>query len=405
VTHSTPTQARNAIIAAINEGRLLVNYIGHAYLSYWAAEQLLRIQDISVLTNADRLPLMVPMTCLEGYYIHPSPPGSDYSSFGEAIVRAAGRGAVASWSPAGMGVATGHDFLNRGLFLALFADDVIRLGPATTEAKLFLYSQTGLYRELLDTYLLLGDPATPLDVVPTDVAITKQVDPAGDVTPGDTLTYTLTFSNSGPATAHHVIITDLLPAALVGPAVEVTATVPITLRLGTEFAWDVADLGPGDGGVITITATVDEGYAGVIVNTATVNTTARESQVDNNTAAATSNSVPTGVIISWFDAVPAGNAILLRWETACEIDSLGFNLYRSRAPDGGYSRLNPALIPSQVPGSPGGALYTWPDRDVEIGATYYYQLEALDVGGGSTLHGPVSATVANVTIYLPLLTR
>jgi uncharacterized repeat protein (TIGR01451 family) len=282
VTHPTPAEARAAIIDAVNEGRLLVNYIGHAAIPYWAAEQLFGVNDIPALTNDDRLPFMVPMTCLDGFYIRPSPAGLDYSSLAEVVVRASDRGAIASWSPTGMGVASGHDYLNQGLFLALFADDLVRLGPATTEAKLYLYSQTGLYRELLDTYALFGDPATALDVVPADVAITKQVDPVGEMSAGDPLTYTLTFSNVGPATAHHVVITDLLPAALVGPAVEVTATVPITLRQGTEFVWDVADLAPGDGGVITITAVIQDPFGGAIINTAVIHTSATESNLENN---------------------------------------------------------------------------------------------------------------------------
>jgi hypothetical protein len=164
ITHSTATAARTAIVGAINEGRLLVNYVGHAGTQYWAAEKLLRIQDVATLTNAGRLPLMVPMTCLDGYYIWPKPPGQDYSSLGESIVRKQGGGAIASWSPTGYGSPFGHDFLDRGLFEALFFDGVTQLGPATTQAKLYLYSNSGGFRDLLDTYLLFGDPALRLAV-------------------------------------------------------------------------------------------------------------------------------------------------------------------------------------------------------------------------------------------------
>lgn len=164
VTHTTPVTARRAITQAINEGRLLVNYIGHASQQFWASEKLFRLSDVAALTNSDRLPLMVPMTCLDGYYIHPSPAGQDYSSLGEAIVQAPGRGAIASWSPTGMSVAPGHDLLNRGLFEALFLDGVLWLGPATTQAKLHLHANSGGYRDLIDTYLLFGDPALRLNV-------------------------------------------------------------------------------------------------------------------------------------------------------------------------------------------------------------------------------------------------
>lgn len=165
VTHATPGAARAAIVAAINEGRLLVNYFGHSTQQFWSPARLFRLGDIDALTNARRLPLMVPMTCLDGYFIHPSPADRDLSSLGESIVRADGRGAIASWSPAGLSVTGGHGMLNRGLFQAVFFDGVGQVGPATTEAKLHLYSSTGGYRDLVDTYTLFGDPALGLGLV------------------------------------------------------------------------------------------------------------------------------------------------------------------------------------------------------------------------------------------------
>ena len=161
--HETPASAKSAIIDAINEGRLLVNYIGHSNINFWAAERLFEVDDIGSLTNGGRQPVMVPMTSLDGYYIKPSPAGMDNSSLGESVVRAAGGAAIASWSPSGLGVATGHDFLNRGLYEAIFSNGIIRLGPATTQAKLYLFQNTGSYRELIDTYVLLGDPALVLN--------------------------------------------------------------------------------------------------------------------------------------------------------------------------------------------------------------------------------------------------
>ncbi|MBN1978812.1 MAG: hypothetical protein JW918_15550 [Anaerolineae bacterium] len=166
VTHLTPAEARTAIIDEINKGKLLVNYIGHGSYNIWASEHLFELNSIATLTNSGRQPFMIPMTCMEGYFVIPSSTNRDYSSLGEAIVRASGKGAIASWSPTGLGVALGHDYLNKGLFEAIFLDNVtVRLGPATTQGKLFLYSSTGSYGDLLDTYVLFGDPALELNVV------------------------------------------------------------------------------------------------------------------------------------------------------------------------------------------------------------------------------------------------
>ena len=94
-------------------------------------------------------------------------------SLGEALVRKPRAGAIASWSSSGLGLATGHDYLERGFFVAVFHVGVRELGPATTFGKIFLYSESpaGKYDDLLDTFLLLGDPALKLrtlDSVPEE---------------------------------------------------------------------------------------------------------------------------------------------------------------------------------------------------------------------------------------------
>ncbi len=165
VTHTTVEAARTAILSAINAGRLLVNYIGHASSTLWAGEGLFRATDVPGLTNESKLPVLLPMSCMDGYYIYPHS-SSAYFSLAEVVTRAAGKGAVASWSPTGLGLATGHDYLDRGFFRALFScgRGAVTLGQATTAGKLALWA-SGANLDLLDTYLLFGDPATTLSIV------------------------------------------------------------------------------------------------------------------------------------------------------------------------------------------------------------------------------------------------
>lgn len=106
---------------------------------------------------------------------------------------------------------------------------------------------------------------------------------------------------------------------------------------------------------------------------------------------------PTAVNLAHFGAVPDGDVIRVEWETAMELNNVGFNLYRSEASDGGYARLNETLILSQSPGSVSGAAYMWMDEDVQPGVTYYYKLEDIEVGGARTLHGPVSTSTQGPT--------
>jgi hypothetical protein len=118
--------------------------------------------------------------------------------------------------------------------------------------------------------------------------------------------------------------------------------------------------------------------------------------------------VPTAVTLASFTAMPHAGAIRLDWETASELDNLGFNLYRSDHAAGPYTQLNEVLIPSQAPGSMQGAVYTWEDRAVAAGTTYYYKLESVDSRGRPALYGPVTASPERVyryAVYLPLVSR
>jgi len=84
--------------------------------------------------------------------------------------------------------------------------------------------------------------------------------------------------------------------------------------------------------------------------------------------------------------------MVLEWTTASEVNTEGFNVYRSETEDGEYVKINQALIPAQ--GNPStGASYSFVDTDVRPGRTYYYKLEDVDTSGNSTFHGPVWATV------------
>lgn len=173
VTHASATEAKTAILNAINAGKLIVNYIGHAATWQWADENLFSATDVESLAN-DKHPVMLPMTCYDGYYHYPFPPAANpadnYDATAEVITRAQGKGAVASWAPTGLGVSTGHDLLDTGFFEAVYGDEdgQITLGEATMAGKLKLAStihnpsHTSL--DLLDTYLLFGDPATYVSV-------------------------------------------------------------------------------------------------------------------------------------------------------------------------------------------------------------------------------------------------
>jgi len=114
---------------------------------------------------------------------------------------------------------------------------------------------------------------------------------------------------------------------------------------------------------------------------------------------------PTAVTLAAFTASPSASGISLGWETASELNNLGFNVYRAEAADGPRAKLNADLIASQAPGGSAGASYEFVDASAQAGATYFYWLEALDVYGTSELHGPVSAALSPLSRLLPARPR
>jgi uncharacterized repeat protein (TIGR01451 family) len=101
------------------------------------------------------------------------------------------------------------------------------------------------------------------------------------VSPGQTLTYTISVSNAGPADALAVTVTDPLPsgtsyiscAASQGTCANGSGTV--TAALGT--------IPSGSTATLTITVTVVS-PAGAITNTATVDSTTPDSNPDNDSS-------------------------------------------------------------------------------------------------------------------------
>ena len=81
-----------------------------------------------------------------------------------------------------------------------------------------------------------------------------------------------------------------------------------------------------------------------------------------------------------FSAVPSPAGITLQWETAREIDVLGWNVYRSTSPSEVFQRVNPVTLPSGAD-SLEETDYLYQDSSVKPGRRYYYLVEAITVTG------------------------
>ncbi|MCS7222379.1 MAG: hypothetical protein RML36_04230 [Anaerolineae bacterium] len=83
--------------------------------------------------------------------------------------------------------------------------------------------------------------------------------------------------------------------------------------------------------------------------------------------------------------------VIVEWSTETEVNTIGFNLYRSESPEGPFIRVNDQLIPSSPDPLVGGH-YVYTDTQVVAGRTYYYELEDVEANGVSTRHGPIAVT-------------
>jgi len=103
------------------------------------------------------------------------------------------------------------------------------------------------------------------------LTITKSVSPTGALV-GSTVTYTITYANSGASAATNVLLTDLLPTGLsyVDPSASNGGTYN---ALTNTLSWSLGTLNPNDSGQVTFQATVTSlgsGSGGSITNTAQI---------------------------------------------------------------------------------------------------------------------------------------
>lgn len=97
----------------------------------------------------------------------------------------------------------------------------------------------------------------------------------------------------------------------------------------------------------------------------------------------------TPVLLKSFVAnVSPFEGVLLEWETAMQVNSLGFNVLRSQSEKGEFVAVNQSLIPSQS-----GGKYTYRDQTVKSGQKYYYQLEEISTSGYKSQQGLVAAEI------------
>jgi len=141
------TDAKGVLMDQLNRGGRIVNYAGHGSVNLWRGG-LLTDDDMSNLANHKTSPLVVTMTCLNGYFQDPK-----LASLGESLLKVNNGGAVAVWASTGMTDSDNQNVMNQEFFRQLFGNPSLTIGQAIKAAK----SATD-DNDIRKTWTLLGDP-------------------------------------------------------------------------------------------------------------------------------------------------------------------------------------------------------------------------------------------------------
>jgi uncharacterized repeat protein (TIGR01451 family) len=148
--------ARSQILAALNNGALLVDYNGHGAEQQWSFADLFDTTDAAALSNGGRLPVYLLMDCLNGFF------QDVYAqSLAESLLLAPNGGAVAVWASSGFTQQPPQSTLNQA-FLHYFAGN-----PYQSLGRLVLQAKAGATdSDVRRTWILFGDPAMKIQFVP-----------------------------------------------------------------------------------------------------------------------------------------------------------------------------------------------------------------------------------------------
>ena len=158
----------------------------------------------------------------------------------EMMLRMDQYGMVASFSPTGWGVTTGHDELHRGFLESLFDQGNWLLGAAAQQAKIRLFA-TGNNYDLINTFTVFGDPALHISSpYSLDLSPVVQSDSGP---PGSTVDYTFQITNTSAITdtiafqaVGNLWLVELPPETTLLEGESTTVTVTVSIPPGAADA-------------------------------------------------------------------------------------------------------------------------------------------------------------------------
>ncbi|RJP88876.1 MAG: DUF2341 domain-containing protein [Desulfobacteraceae bacterium] len=114
---------------------------------------------------------------------------------------------------------------------------------------------------------------------------------------------------------------------------------------------------------------------------------------------------PLAITLASFAAEAHDGCINVHWETATEIDTAGFYLWRSNQKDGVYTRIEDSFTRSEAKAETMGVAYKYMDCGVDEDAGgYYYKLEEVDFDNAkdNPFYGPIGPVAQTVSASQPV---
>ncbi|MEP7146481.1 MAG: C25 family cysteine peptidase [bacterium] len=177
----------------INRGTLLVNFRGHAGSRDWEVG----MQDPNVLSNGNKLPVVLSLTCFTGENSK-----TEYRGFGEKFMYLNGKGAIGFIGTTGWSFSSTGNDLGTYILQTIKLDSNRRLGEIVKKADKDLSSDSLSFsvRHTVNCYKLMGDPAVKLKLPRIPEFVIRDNDyllSSESVTLNDPITLTIFPKNFG----------------------------------------------------------------------------------------------------------------------------------------------------------------------------------------------------------------